>query len=290
MKVVKIILSVIVLAGLLYGIYHLKTASEVTPISVNGKSPTNPKVLDIEKRIQEDISQCPSNRFCNQKYDEIRAAIDLYFNKPGSVKESDMNYCIEKLNGEYAKKFVEQANFVFGKKGWNGNNIGFIRSEYRKLASVFPKSQPLVSISNVIVDYDRLALYDAKVKALSCRKGYGKAHWDKTSVVNLISNPPTIVTKAKNSSLYDRTRRNEVRQTLYVAHRKFLQSFIDYYRVNRFSNTDEWLDENDSYRAELDVFKSMASDYGECTEYGDPYNEVTDFCSSCNYKFRELKP
>lgn len=231
MKYLKLIIALLVVAASIGGLTYYFTR----PSANETVEPTGSKIKQetVEKDIQDKIGNAPNNKFCPSAYDDILKRIDLFFkDEPSNQKTYTLM-----LQGEYTRKFVEQANYVFDRNSWNSNDISTIRRELKRCQSFSPDDTGLKSISNVLKDYDSLVSYNGKVKDACSQRPrciantnalYIDDDWNITKTNELINSVPNVTSKAKNSPVYQNTRKSKVEERLKKAHKKFIDDKMTY--------------------------------------------------------------
>ncbi|MBK8300413.1 MAG: hypothetical protein IPK90_08185 [Chitinophagaceae bacterium] len=136
MKAIKISLAVIVVAALAFFVIRSCVATDkVGEIKSSG----NQSIDKIQQEIKA-LQQKPENKFCKDYYNEVAYHIDDYHknNRLGkSTLENDQwkESLSKQLYAAYADKFIKQAYYIFNRSDWAGNDLSFIRKEYRALQS-----------------------------------------------------------------------------------------------------------------------------------------------------------
>ena len=136
------------------------------------------------------------------------------------------------LQGAYCRKFVQQANYVFDRNTWNSNSIRTIRKEMNKCLGFFPEDPGLDSIITILQNYDMLVNYNSEV-ANACLQHpkcindhiylYQSDNWDVATTTQLLNNIPNPTGKVRNAPVYQRTRKDKVRERLKNAHSNFIE-------------------------------------------------------------------
>lgn len=223
LKVLILLLVVTAMAGgFVYYFTRDKADGTITPPKSTIKQET------VEKNIKEQIENAPNSTFCVAAYEDILKQINLFFSdEPTNKKTYTMM-----LQGAYTRKFVEQANYVFDRATWGSSDISTIRKELKRCKVFSPDDSGLRSISNILNDYDKLVKYNEEVNT-ACRQHpkclsninalYMDDDWNIGTTKGLISSVPDITTKAKNSPIYQQTRKTKVEEQLKRAHKKFIE-------------------------------------------------------------------
>ena len=136
------------------------------------------------------------------------------------------------LQGAYCRKFVQQANYVFDRNTWNSNSIRTIRREMNKCLGFFPEDPGLDSIRTILQNYAILVNFNSEV-ANACDQHpkcindhiylYQSDNWDVATTTQLLNNIPNPTGKVRNAPIYQRTRRDNVRERLKNAHSNFIE-------------------------------------------------------------------
>lgn len=231
MKYLKLIIALLVVAAAVGGLtYYLTRPSANETVEPMG---SKLKQETIEKDIQDKITNAPNSKFCPSAYDDISKRINLFFkDEPSNLKTYTLM-----LQGEYTRKFVEQANYVFDRSSWISSDISTICNELKRCQSFSPDDTGLKSISYVLKDYDRLVKYNGDVKTACSQRPkcitntnylYVDDDWNIRKTNELINSVPNITSKAKNSPTYQQTRKNKVEERLKKAHKQFIDEKMTY--------------------------------------------------------------
>ena len=231
MKYLKLIIALLVVAAAVGGLtYYFTRPSANETVEPTG---SNIKQETIEKDIQDKIVNAPNNNFCTSAYDDIMKRINLFFKD----ESSNLKTYTLMLQGEYTRKFVEQANYVFDRSSWNSRDISTIRKELKRCQTFSPDDEGLKSIANVLKDYDKLVRYNSEVKSACSQRPkcvtntnylYIDDDWNITKTNDLINSVPNVTSKAKNSPLYQITRKSKVEERLKKAHKQFIDDKMAY--------------------------------------------------------------
>lgn len=226
MKKIKLSLVLLVVVAFVVGIVILVTTKRADDAIDLKKSSV--KEQTVEKNIKEKIENAPNSSFCVQAYNDILGEINLFFKDEPTNKKT---YTTE-LQRVYTDKFVQQAMYVFEHNLWRSSDIATIHREYKNCMSFSPDNPDLPVIMTILNDYDKLLNYDNRVTA-ACKQRPQKSlfsdeDWNIVETDRLLNSVPAISTKAKNSPIYSKTRRNEVEKKLKTAHRHFVDE-----RLNR---------------------------------------------------------
>lgn len=269
MKYIKLTIILLVVAGALAVIIPLITKGKVNN-SVTPKG-TDVKSRTIEKRIQDKIESASNSSFCADAYDDILNSIECFFAEEPSNKST---YTLM-LQGAYCRKFVQQANYVFDRNTWNSNSIRTIRKEMKKCLGFFPEDPGLDSIRTILQNYSMLVNYNSEV-ANACLQHpkcindhiylYQSDNWDVATTTQLLNNIPNPTGKVRNAPVYQRTRKDKVRERLKNAHSNFIEQKMSRSKV-----------EAESYNhnpARLGDYNKLGERLYECFQsYIDLWNE-----------------
>lgn len=229
MKYIKLIIILLVIVGIIFGLYKLNTGGIDGPDDIIGDHCK--KCETIEEKIENKIENASNSSFCTKDYDDILKTIDLFFEDEPSNKATHTM----KLQGAYSRKFVQQANFVFDGSTWRESDIRIIRREVRKCKEFFPDDPDLLSIDVVLKNYDDLKNFDSKVKLVCSQKPkclndpiylYLLDDWDVSKTNGLLSSIPSYSGKVVNSPIYKNTRKEQVATRLKNAHKRFIDEKV----------------------------------------------------------------
>lgn len=174
MKIIKISLTIAVVGILSY--FLLKSMGDIPEIDKVPPS-NNTFIVRIENEIS-NLSALPDNKFCKDKYDEVKYYIDDYYKDKllGKNKfENDQwkEILSKKLYSVYTAKFIKQTYNIFNKTEWKINDLSFIRKECNTLRkSKFlekgtPDDQSFSKIQQILSKYDEINSFIATSKYIS---------------------------------------------------------------------------------------------------------------------------
>lgn len=231
MKYAKLTIIIAVLLAIITGVVVMLTTQKADDgIEIKASTQKEQKVI---KDIQDKIAKAPDSKFCSKAYDDVLATIKLFFKEEATKRRTYTN----ELQREYTEKFVKQAMFVFDRNEWKTNDIKTIQREYKRCNSFSPDNSDLNMIGVILNDYDRLSKYDSMVHK-ACQQQpkcvtinetylYIDDDWDIATTNDLISKVPSVSSKAKNSPLFKKSRREEVEKRLKSAHKQFIETKMD---------------------------------------------------------------
>jgi hypothetical protein len=174
MKIIKISLAIIVVGILSY--FLIKSMGDIPEIDKIPPS-NNTFIVRIENEIS-NLSALPDNKFCKDKYDEVKYYIDDYYKDKLLGKNKFENdewkeILSKKLYSVYTAKFIKQTYNVFNKTEWKINDLSFIRNECNTLRkSKFlekgtPDDKSFSKIQQILAKYDEINNFIATSKYIS---------------------------------------------------------------------------------------------------------------------------
>ncbi|AOW11016.1 hypothetical protein [Flavobacterium gilvum] len=164
MKIIKISLAIAVIG--LISFFVIKSLLGGSPEIKKVAPPVNPFTNSIEKEII-NLSKLPENKFCKDKYNEVKYYIDDYFKSQLLGKNKFENnqwkeILSKNLYSVYTDKFIKQAYTVFNNKEWKLQDLSLIRSEcitLRKsefLEKGSPVDNSFLKIQQILRKYDEI--------------------------------------------------------------------------------------------------------------------------------------
>jgi len=239
MKIIKISLVIAVISLIAFFVVNSLVPSQNPPPP---PPPKNQFTEMIEKQIN-DISKLPVNKFCKNKYDEVKFYIEDFYNKKRlGNNQPENNQWKERLSKNlysvYADKFVKQTYNVFNNSAWNPKDLEFIKSECQLLrASQFLQRGNLVDnsfsrIQRILSKYDEINNFIASCKRFS----YSDDSLTSTYPISNANLKIARVTSYKNNNLENsfvnncvrlHSQLNETTKFLFNAHIRYLDKKIE---------------------------------------------------------------
>lgn len=247
MKAIKISLAVIVVATITFFVIRsFVSTDQVGEIQQSG-NPFTDRILQEIKALQ----LKPDNKFCKEYYTEVAYHIDDNHknSRLGKSKlENDQwkENLSKQLYAAYIDKFIKQAYYIFNRSEWAGNELNFIRNEYRTLqnSTMLERNSPfdkkLNEIKMIFNKYDEITGFISSCKGFSFSSIGLDIAFPYDDVKNKIS--------AANSYRYNRlgnpyinnctrlhSELKEIPQVLFRTHVRYLDKMISSWS-NMFTN------------------------------------------------------
>ena len=241
MKTLKISLALIVIASIGTGIFFWfigKTAPDRV------KAPENQFTARIEQEIEK-LKTKSVMSFCKEIYNEIELQINDFYNQGrfgnNQTENDQWKEDLEKsLYSVYAEKFIKQAFYVFSKPEWVDGDLTFIQNEKNKLnrsrllESGSPVAQEFAKIQNILNKYNEINNFISICNnfayngtALSDRFPIADVEAKINHAASLLSN--NLENKYVNNCTRLHHGLNQIPQTLFNAHVRYLDNKIDYW-------------------------------------------------------------
>jgi hypothetical protein len=247
MRTIKISLAVIVVAAIVFFVIRsFVTTDKVEEIKSSG----NPFIDKIQQEIKT-LQQKPENNFCREYYREVAYHIDDYHknSRLGKSKlENDQwkENLSKQLYAAYTDKFLKQAYYVFTRTEWPGNDLSFIRNEYRALQSspMLERNSPVDrrfnEIKIILNKYDEITGFISSCKGFS----FSQTGLDISYPLDDMKNKITAANGYRNNGLGNpyvnkctrlHNELKEIPQVLFRAHVRYLDNMISTWS-NMFAN------------------------------------------------------
>ncbi|MFY7937515.1 MAG: hypothetical protein ACOVOQ_09060 [Flavobacterium sp.] len=241
MKTIKITLSIIVVITITFFVIR-SFSPTVKPGEIQQSG--NPFIDKIQREIKA-LQLIPENKLCNNCYRELVYHLDDYHknSKLGKTKlENDQwkDNLSKLLYAAYTDKFIKQAYFVFNHSEWAISDLVFIRKEYQELQNspILERNSPIDKKFNeikiVLNKYDEITSFVSSCKSFS----FLKTELDIPFPLEDVKNKISVAMRYRNNRLENsyvnicsrlHNELNEIPQTLFRAHVKYLDNLISHW-------------------------------------------------------------
>lgn len=251
MKVLKISLSVIVIAAIGAGVFFWM--QDNTPPQKT-QAPEN----QFTEKIKQEIKQLrgkPDNVFCNEFYSIILFHINEFYKQKSFGKNQLENIQWKEdlesnLYVAYAEKFIKQSNTVFEGSAWKNEDLRFIQAE----KNVLQESKLLLVGSPVYKDLSNIQIalnkYNEIVSFIASCEGFGysqtdlSAQFPVTDVQNRVIRSKVLLNNRLENRLVNNCARlyiklKEIPQVLFKKHILYLDKKINNW-LGFFSNYNSY--------------------------------------------------
>lgn len=265
MKTLKIIIVAVIIAALGFGIFKIVQNKPETP---------EIEEIDIPEGCEGVVAS--AQQLIDTRFNAVK---DGEFNKLKSIPEDLRAFfvsqnieseCMVSVNAiirnRHLVRFIAMAKNEFGKKSWNWNNFESIESTNKEFLKEEKDNADLKEFKRICEEYRAIVVYNAKVyggtKTVGqCQKRPTSINdrWDYANTQKLIDDQPSANEPVKHTTLYEKTRKAPVRESLHGGHVAFIDALVEKARESIQKNPTE-----ENYR---NVINAVSDSSSEITLY-----------------------